>query len=251
MRTAARGPGPQPTRPTSAPPATVPPSCCASASSATCPAFGSAREIQRRVNFPAGGPGVIVMAIEGGIVVVFNATPFATTQTIPALAHRRYALHEVQARGGDPVVKGSRSSNGSFTVPATTAVFVELALVDEDAARREPALGERARPCGLAVEQADADREDRVEAAIAEVERPPASATRNSAVPASTYAALRRAAAAIIFGERSTAVRRRASSRSHTSVAATPWPQPISSTRSPGRMSSPSTTARSRSLTRA
>ena len=87
--------------------------------------LGSAREIQRRVSFPAGGPGVIVMAIEGGIVVVFNATPDPTTQTIPALAGRRYALHEVQARGGDPVVKGSRSSHGSFTVPGrTTAVFV-------------------------------------------------------------------------------------------------------------------------------
>jgi Domain of unknown function (DUF3372) len=65
------------------------------------------------------------MAIEGGIVVVFNATPGPTTQTIPALTGRRYSLHEVQARGGDPVVKGSRSSGGSFTVPGrTTAVFV-------------------------------------------------------------------------------------------------------------------------------
>ena len=50
--------------------------------------LGSAREIQRRVGFPTGGPdqtpGVIVMAIErDDIVVVFNATPTATTQTIP------------------------------------------------------------------------------------------------------------------------------------------------------------------------
>ena len=87
--------------------------------------LGSAREIQRRVSFPAGGPGVIVMAIDDRIVVVFNATPDPTTQTIPSLAGRRYELHEVQARGGDPVVKGSRSSRGSFTVPGrTTAVFV-------------------------------------------------------------------------------------------------------------------------------
>jgi pullulanase-type alpha-1,6-glucosidase len=93
--------------------------------------LGSAREIQRRVSFPTGGPtqtpGVIVMAIDGreSIVVVFNATPAETTQTVPALAGRRYALHEVQARGGDPVVKRSTSSGGSFTVPArTTAVFV-------------------------------------------------------------------------------------------------------------------------------
>jgi pullulanase-type alpha-1,6-glucosidase len=93
--------------------------------------LGSAREIQRRVSFPIGGPtqtpGVIVMAIDGrkSIVVVLNATPAETTQTVPAVAGRRYALHEVQARGGDPVVKRSTSSGGSFTVPArTTAVFV-------------------------------------------------------------------------------------------------------------------------------
>jgi pullulanase-type alpha-1,6-glucosidase len=86
--------------------------------------LGSAREIQRRVTFPAGGPGVIVMAIDDRIVVVFNATPSTTTQTIPALAGRRFELHDVQARGGDPVVKGSRASRGAFTVPGrTTAVF--------------------------------------------------------------------------------------------------------------------------------
>ena len=94
--------------------------------------LGSAREIQRRVSFPTGGPGqtpgVIVMAIEGreNIIVVFNATPGPTTQTIPALARGGYALHPVQAHGGDPVVKTSsyRSSDGSFTVPGrTTAVF--------------------------------------------------------------------------------------------------------------------------------
>ena len=95
--------------------------------------LGSAREIQRRVRFPTGGPsqtpGVIVMAIEGrhDVVVVFNATSGPTAQTIPALARGGYALHAVQARGGDPVVKTSSygSSDGSFTVPGrTTAVFV-------------------------------------------------------------------------------------------------------------------------------
>ena len=92
--------------------------------------LGSAREIQRRVSFPTGGPdqtpGVIVMAIEGrdDIVVVFNATPRTTTQTIPVRG--RYALHPVQARGGDPVVRmSSYRFDGSFTVPGrTTAVFV-------------------------------------------------------------------------------------------------------------------------------
>ena len=83
------------------------------------------------MSFPTGGPdqtpGVIVMAIEGPepIVVVFNATPTTTTQTIPALAHDRYSLHKIQAQGGDPVVKRSTASRGSFTVPGrTTAVFV-------------------------------------------------------------------------------------------------------------------------------
>ena len=80
--------------------------------------LGSAREIQRRVSFPTGGPnqtpGVIVMAIEGrdGIVVVFNATPATTTQTIPALARRHYALHKVQATGGDPIVRASSYVEG-------------------------------------------------------------------------------------------------------------------------------------------
>ncbi len=94
--------------------------------------LGSAREIQRRVSFPTGGPGqtpgVIVMAIRGdreSIVVVFNATPQPTTQAVPGLTGR-YALHKVQAHGGDPVVKRSSYRSGSFTVPArTTAVFVE------------------------------------------------------------------------------------------------------------------------------
>jgi pullulanase-type alpha-1,6-glucosidase len=97
--------------------------------------LGSAREIQRRVGFPIGGPsqtpGVLVMSIDGtggrGIVVVFNATPDAATQTIPALARGSYSLHPVQAAGGDPVVRTSSygSADGSFTVPGrTTAVFV-------------------------------------------------------------------------------------------------------------------------------
>ena len=72
-------------------------------------------------------------------------------------------------------------------------------------------------------------------------------ATRNSAAPDCTNAALRRAAAAIIAGERSIAVSR--APRSHRYVAATPWPQPISSTRSPSRTRAGRRSARSRSLT--
>jgi pullulanase-type alpha-1,6-glucosidase len=104
--------------------------------------LGSARLIQDRVSFPDGGPGqtpgVIVMAIDDsrgrdidrrleGVVVVFNASPEATTQTIASLAGRHYTLHPVQARGGDPIVRESRyqPASGAFSVPArTVAVFV-------------------------------------------------------------------------------------------------------------------------------
>jgi hypothetical protein len=78
--------------------------------------------------------------------------------------------------------------------------------------------------------------------------RSSSSASRNFAFPSSTNAELRRAAASTIFGDRSIAVSRPPSSRSHTIAAATPWPQPISRTRSWGRMPSSSTTARSGSL---
>ncbi|HET8642085.1 MAG TPA: pullulanase-type alpha-1,6-glucosidase [Pseudonocardiaceae bacterium] len=104
--------------------------------------LGTADLVQQRVGFPTGGPaqapGVIVMVLDDragtdldpnaeGIVVVFNASDEATTQTVGALAGARYALHPVQAGGGDPVVKASRydPAAGAFTVPArTVAVFV-------------------------------------------------------------------------------------------------------------------------------
>ena len=95
--------------------------------------LGSARLVQERVSFPTGGPGqtpgVIVMAIDGrskgSVVVVFNATPSATTQTVASLAARRYRLHPVQASGGDPVVRAATADRGAFTVPGrTVAVFV-------------------------------------------------------------------------------------------------------------------------------
>jgi pullulanase-type alpha-1,6-glucosidase len=86
--------------------------------------LGSAAEIQRRVSFPASAPGVITMNLDNRIVVVFNATPEATTQTVPGTAGRSFALHPVQARGGDPVVKQARFDAGGFTVPArTVAVY--------------------------------------------------------------------------------------------------------------------------------
>jgi pullulanase-type alpha-1,6-glucosidase len=100
--------------------------------------LGSAPLIQDRVSFAAGGPGVIVMAIDDrdgrdldggseGVVVVFNASDEMTTQTIGSLAGTAFRLHPVQATGGDPMVKQSSydPASGAFTVPArTVAVFV-------------------------------------------------------------------------------------------------------------------------------
>ena len=83
--------------------------------------LGSAELIQDRVSFPIGGPGqtpgVIVMAIDDrrgrdidrkldGVVVVFNASPEPTSQTVASLAGRRYLLHPVQASGRRPGREG-------------------------------------------------------------------------------------------------------------------------------------------------
>ena len=105
--------------------------------------LGSARLVQERVSFPGGGPGqtpgVIVMAIDDragrdidrkleGVVVVFNASPEPTSQTV-AVARRAAATRCTPSRrqGGDPVVKRSANTRatGTFTVPArTVAVFI-------------------------------------------------------------------------------------------------------------------------------
>ncbi|MFT4297259.1 MAG: pullulanase-type alpha-1,6-glucosidase [Micropruina sp.] len=105
--------------------------------------LGSAALIKQKLRFASGGPaqtpGVIVMRIDDtvgpnvdrklrGLVVVFNATPGATTQTVPGVRGHRFRLHDVQADGSDPVVKTSSfdATAGSFTVPGrTVAVFVE------------------------------------------------------------------------------------------------------------------------------
>lgn len=58
--------------------------------------------------------------------MVFNATPQRQEQTVRAAAGTRYALHPVQAKGADAVVKGASYDRaaGTFTVPArTVAVF--------------------------------------------------------------------------------------------------------------------------------
>ncbi|MFJ1866966.1 pullulanase-type alpha-1,6-glucosidase [Streptomyces sp. NPDC088097] len=95
------------------------------------PAFAltTADAVQSKLSFPLSGteetPGVLTMTL-GDLVVVFNATPTARPQRLPALAGTGYALHPVQARGADPVVKGAayEATTGEFTVPArTVAVF--------------------------------------------------------------------------------------------------------------------------------
>ena len=64
-----------------------------------------------------------------GALVVFNSSPDATTQAIPALAGRGFALTDALANGSDPVVKATtwESATGSVTVPARSVAV----LVDE------------------------------------------------------------------------------------------------------------------------
>jgi pullulanase-type alpha-1,6-glucosidase len=104
-------------------------------------ALASTAEVQRRLSFPLSGtagedPGVITMHLDGtglkgaekGLTVVFNATPTARTQTVAGLRGSKQRLHEVQAKGSDPVVKQAAfdPASGTFTVPGrTVAVFVQ------------------------------------------------------------------------------------------------------------------------------
>ncbi|MGW0394990.1 pullulanase-type alpha-1,6-glucosidase [Streptomyces sp. NPDC003042] len=92
-------------------------------------ALTTADAVQTKLSFPLSGreetPGVITMSL-GDLVVVFNATPTAQPQRVPALAGTAYALHPAQASGADPVVKSAAydTTTGEFTTPArTVAVF--------------------------------------------------------------------------------------------------------------------------------
>ncbi|WP_299167174.1 pullulanase-type alpha-1,6-glucosidase [uncultured Arthrobacter sp.] len=103
--------------------------------------LGTAELVQQKVSFPTSGPeqtpGVIVMHIDDttgpdmdsertGVVVVFNASDTAATQTVPAAEGQPFGLHPVQLDGPDDVVKGASfdPATGSFTVPPlTVAVF--------------------------------------------------------------------------------------------------------------------------------
>ena len=109
--------------------------------------LGSAAAISEKVSFPNSGPdadpGVIVMQIDDlvgadadraldGALVVFNASPEATTQTIDDLAGRGFVLSAAQARGSDAVVKTTTwdAATGTVTVPArSVAVLVDAAPV--------------------------------------------------------------------------------------------------------------------------
>ncbi|WP_406367254.1 pullulanase-type alpha-1,6-glucosidase [Streptomyces sp. NBC_01546] len=92
-------------------------------------ALTTPQAVQDRLSFPLSGkeetPGVITMVL-GDLVVVFNATPTARPQRVPALAGTAYTLHPVQAAGSDATVKRSTydATTGEFTAPArTVSVF--------------------------------------------------------------------------------------------------------------------------------
>ncbi len=94
--------------------------------------LGSLEQVQDKVSFLDADPGVVAMLVDDtagtdvdadrdGVLVVVNATPGAATV---AGAGAGWTLHDVQASGGDEVVKGSTVAQDAVRVPArTTAVF--------------------------------------------------------------------------------------------------------------------------------
>ncbi|GAB3252066.1 hypothetical protein GCM10027425_10310 [Alteromonas gracilis] len=94
--------------------------------------LGSAAAIGQKVSFVPSRPGTIAMLIDDtrgrdadrrrdGILVVLNVGTDAVS--VDGVG-RGWRLHDVQARGGDPVVKRSTVSGTSVSVPArTVAVF--------------------------------------------------------------------------------------------------------------------------------
>ncbi len=107
--------------------------------------LGDADLIQQKVSFPvSGAPGsqanVIVMFIDDtagadtdpdrdGLLVVFNASGEAVTQTVPGLDGVQMSLSAVQADGADDVVKNATwdADLGSASVPAYTVAVFEAA----------------------------------------------------------------------------------------------------------------------------
>jgi len=108
----------------------------------------SGQDVNERLKFynvgPDQVPGLVVMGIDGAkpraypgaeyarVVVLFNVDKTAKTFAIPELKGKKLALHGIQRRGSDEVVKSSTydRTTGSFSVPARSAVvFVQK---DED-----------------------------------------------------------------------------------------------------------------------
>ncbi|MBM7769288.1 pullulanase-type alpha-1,6-glucosidase [Glutamicibacter nicotianae] len=105
--------------------------------------LGSADLIEQKVSFPLGGseaePGIIVMRIDDtvgkdadrkhdGALVLFNASPKDSTQTLEELVGHDYSLAKALAGGSDDRVKSASfdSATGELTIPArTAAVLVE------------------------------------------------------------------------------------------------------------------------------
>jgi pullulanase-type alpha-1,6-glucosidase len=103
--------------------------------------LGTAQLVQQKLSFPDSGPnatpGVIVERIDDmvgpnvdprlkGLVIVFNAGPQPTSQSVPAARGQQFLLNRFQAGGSDLVVRTASfdPASGTFTVPArTVAVF--------------------------------------------------------------------------------------------------------------------------------
>ena len=96
----------------------------------------TAAAIQQRVKFPLSGPqqtpGVIVMTLDDTVgpdidprwerlVVTFNASDQATTQTVPGQVGTTFTLHPVQATGGDPIVRTASYDASTGTSPSLHA----------------------------------------------------------------------------------------------------------------------------------
>ncbi|SDC34608.1 alpha-1,6-glucosidases, pullulanase-type [Sanguibacter gelidistatuariae] len=110
--------------------------------------LGTGASIQEKVTFPGSGtgavPGVIVMRVDdtvgadvdpalAGMLVVFNASPSAVTQTVDGLVGHELTLSQVQTDGTDPVVRTTAwdATAGQVTVPArTVAVLEEVQATD-------------------------------------------------------------------------------------------------------------------------
>ena len=97
-------------------------------------ALGTAAQVQDGLSFPLSGvdetPGVLTMLLRGGgttVTVVFNATPQAAAQTVPALRGADLSLHPILRTSVDPAVRTASftPATGTFTVPPrSVAVFV-------------------------------------------------------------------------------------------------------------------------------